>query len=138
MGSPQHDVGRTRDTGYQIGVRRTFPISLEDAWRHLTSPDGVQRWLGLDDSFEWLEGSAYELGDGTTGELRVFKPLSHIRITWHPPGWPRASTIQIRIIPKGEKSVIAFHQEHLPGPEAREQRRMFFTGVLDDLARTLA
>jgi hypothetical protein len=54
-------------------------------------------------------------------------------MTWQPYGWTRASTIQIRVLPKGDSTMIAFHQEHLPDAEAREQRREHFKNVLDAL-----
>ncbi|MDH3944043.1 MAG: hypothetical protein OEV06_08125 [Anaerolineae bacterium] len=66
--------------------------------------------------------------------MRVFKPNSHLRLTHHPPGWPRPSTIQVRVIPSGDKTVIAFHQEHLPGPQERAQRRLHYHAALDKLA----
>ena len=69
--------------------------------------------------------------------MRVYKPNSHLRLTWHPAGWPRPSTIQVRVIPSGEKTVISFHQEHMPGPEAREIRRTFFKNALDALGELI-
>jgi len=54
------------------------------------------------------------------------------RNEWQPLGWDRASTLQLRAIPKGDRAAIAFHQEHLPGAKEREERRTFFTSVLDD------
>lgn len=124
-------VGQTRDTGFQVGARRTFPVSLEVAWRWLISREGLELWLGSGPELELAEGVTYRLADGTSGEVRVLKPGSHLRLTWQPPGWPRASTIQVRVIQSGEKTVVAFHQEHLPGSKAREDRRVFFRGVLD-------
>jgi uncharacterized protein YndB with AHSA1/START domain len=130
----QRPTGLTKDTGFQIGVRRTLPIHLKDAWRLITSPQGIQFWLGKTEKLDYSEGAHYQLDDGTVGEVRVFKPNSHIRITWKPPGWVRAATIQVRVIPKSDRTVIAFHQEHLPGPREREQRRDHFKAVLDRLA----
>jgi uncharacterized protein YndB with AHSA1/START domain len=124
-------VGLTRDAGYQIGVRRTLQISASTAWRFLTSPDGVRLWLGETDVKDYSRGARYALPGGGSGEVRVFHPESHLRITWQPGDWPRASTIQLRVIPKGERCVIAFHQEHLPDGEARLQQREFFIGVLE-------
>ncbi len=126
-------VGITKDAGWQIGARRTFPIELETAWRLLVSPEGLQTWLGAPTGQFQEKGGRYELADGTSGEIRVYKPNSHLRLTWHPPGWPRPATIQVRVIPSGEKTVIAFHQEQMPGPEARETRRTFFKNALDAL-----
>jgi hypothetical protein len=39
-------VGQTQATGFQIGVRKTFSISVRDAWNLLTSKKGIPTWLG--------------------------------------------------------------------------------------------
>lgn len=127
-------VGQTADTGFQIGVQRTLPIPPEDAWALLTSPQGVAAWLGAAPPLKWEKGETYALKDGAAGEVRVFKPGSHLRITVQPDGWPRASTLQVRVMPKGEqKTVVSFHQEHLPGADEREERRRFLESALDAL-----
>lgn len=135
--SDRRPVGQTRDTGWQIGVRRTLPITHTEAWKLITSPAGLSVWLGNGADLHLSQGESYELADGATGEVRVLAPDSHLRITWLPKGvgWPGPSTIQVRVLPNGEKTVIAFHQEHLPGPEAREERRAFFDAALDELER---
>lgn len=136
----ERPVGLTRDTGYQIGVRRTLPITLADAWALLFSPEGLALWLGNGAALPWPpdKGAQYRLPDGAQGEIRVFKPLSHIRITWQPEGWARASTIQVRVMPaNGDRAVIAFHQEHLPDGAAREARRAHFSAALDALEARL-
>jgi uncharacterized protein YndB with AHSA1/START domain len=126
-------VGKTRDAGWQIGVRRTLPVDYKAAWKLITSPEGIALWLGTNASLDLSVSSAYTLDDGAAGEVRVFKPNSHLRLTWRPPSWPRPSTIQVRVIPKDEGTVVAFHQEGLPGPEEREMRRAHFTAALDAL-----
>jgi uncharacterized protein YndB with AHSA1/START domain len=124
-------TGLTKDAGWQVGIRRTYPISHVEAWKLLTSPEGIQTWLGNAGDFLLTKGSQYELADGTMGEVKVLSANSHLRITWHPKEWPGPSTIQIRVIPKEGHSVIAFHQEHLPGPNERAERKVFFKRVLD-------
>lgn len=129
-------TGETEGAGFQIGVQRTVAIPHERAWRLLTSPDGVRAWLGdlagAGDALELEleEGETYRLADGAEGEVRVVRPNKHLRITWQPEGWSRASTIQARVEPKGEKTVISFHEEHLPSPEEREARRRHFKAAL--------
>lgn len=130
-------VGLTKDVGWQIGVRRTLPIASAAAWRMVTSPEGVDLWLGGDPGLRWEKGKSYQLEDGSSGEVRVFTPDSNLRITWQPGDWARASTIQVRVVPKGEKTVIVFHQEHLPGPVEREERRQHFISALDGLERLI-
>jgi uncharacterized protein YndB with AHSA1/START domain len=126
-------LGQTAGTGFQIGAQRTLPIPPDEAWELLISPEGVRAWLG-GAAPRWEKGEKYALKDGSGGEVRVFKPGSHLRMTWQPEGWPRTSTIQVRVMPKGEgKSVISFHQEHLPGAAEREDRRRFFDAALDAL-----
>ena len=65
--------------------------------------------------------------------------IPDLRITWLPKGrgWPRPSTIQVRVVPKGDKTTVVFHEEHLPGPDEREERRAFFKGALDELERII-
>jgi uncharacterized protein YndB with AHSA1/START domain len=112
-----------------------LPIQLEDAWRLLTSNTGVSVWLGVTSKLDFAKGATYRLDDGAVGEVRVYVPNSHLRFTWQPPGWPGASTIQLRVIPKGDRTVIAFHQEHLSGEKEREERRAHYISVLDELER---
>ncbi|MGD2157243.1 MAG: hypothetical protein PVG14_06500 [Anaerolineales bacterium] len=83
--------------------------------------------------FSWAisKGANYQLDDGAVGEVRVYKPYSHRRVTWKPSSWMKSSTFQVRVIPKGDKTVIAFHQEHLPSSHVREQRRAHFKVALD-------
>lgn len=130
-------TGKTRDVGYQIGVRRTMPLALDEAWALLTSPEGVRLWLGDAPGVEIEPGADYVLEDGSSGEIRVVSDRSHLRLTWQPGDWPRASTLQVRVIPKDERTTIAFHQEHLPGPDEREARRAHFARVLDAIGERL-
>lgn len=123
-------TGETEDAGFQIGVQRTTTLPLERAWSLLTSPEGTEAWLGAGAEIAFEQGERYRLADGTEGEVRVVRPNQHLRITWHPKGWPRSSVIQVRVTPKGEKTVISFHEEQLPGEKEREERRTFFKAAL--------
>ncbi len=126
-------VGQTKAVGFEIGVRKTFAISLDQAWALITSPALVDRWLGAGAAVQWEKGTRYTTADGTTGEIRVAKPLSHLRLTWQPPGWVKPSTVQVRVIANGEKTVISFHQEHLAGPAERMLMQQRWQAVLDYL-----
>lgn len=132
-GKKKPPTGWTKDTGYQIGARRTLPVEHNQAWELVTSTPGVNLWLGPTPGIRLEKGARYKLEDGSEGEVRVISPGSHLRLTWNPGGWKRPSTIQVRVIPKGDRTTIAFHQEHLPGPQAREQRRAHFKSALAEL-----
>jgi uncharacterized protein YndB with AHSA1/START domain len=133
----RHIVGKTKDTGFQIGVRKTFPISLEQAWRLITSREGIKLWLGDVEDFHLAKGQLYQTKDGTLGEVRVVNPRENIRLTWQPQEWQRASTIQVRVIPSREKTIVSFHQEGLSGEVEREQMRQRWDNVLDELQALL-
>ncbi len=124
-------TGLTQNTGYQIGARRTISLPPAEAWELVTSIEGVNLWLGPTSEFSFEKGARYQLTDDAFGTIRVYIPGSHLRLTWQPPGWAQPSTIQVRVIPKGNRSVIAFHQEHLPGAAEREERREQFIRALD-------
>ena len=126
-------VGLTKEVGWQIGVRRTVPLSVEDAWTLLFSKDGLKAWLGDPVKITFAKGEPYQLKNGTTGEIRVFEPQSHIRLTWQPSSAEHPSTIQVRVLANNGRCTIAFHQEHLNNPAERAQRRRFIQQALDQL-----
>lgn len=131
-------LGMTTQSDFQAGVRRTLPIPASRAWSLVTSPEGVRAWLGAGAALRFEEGETYQLDDGATGEVRVVKPEQSVRLTWRPEGWDKPSTIQVRVEDKGEKSVIAFHEEKLPDAAAREARTAHFKAALDALAALTA
>lgn len=130
---PNRRIGLTRTAGYQVGARRSFPVRLEEAWRFLTSAEGVKLWLGHAPRGGLEPGKSFTLRDGARCAVRVFSPNHHLRITWHPPGWARSSTLQVRVIPQARGTTIAFHQEHLPSAQHRADRRRHFGQVLDEI-----
>ncbi|MDQ2807503.1 MAG: SRPBCC domain-containing protein [Chloroflexota bacterium] len=130
-------VGQTRDVGFEIGARRTLPLAPDAAWRLLLSPAGLACWLGAGAALPLTPGTRYALADGAIGEVRVYQPGSHLRLTWQPPGWVRPSTVQVRVLPSGERTTIAFHQEHLPDAAARAARSAYYSAALDGLERLI-
>lgn len=117
-------VGLTASTGFQIGVRRTFPATQQQVWSFLISREGLKLWLGDIPSLDLHAGFRYETKEGTIGELRVVKPYEQLRLTWKRIDWERPSTLQIRILPgKANRTTVSFHQEHLRDASAREQMK---------------
>ena len=130
-------VGLTKDSGWQVGVRKTLPIAPEKAWDFLLSKENLRIWLGAVPVFPLRVGLNFQLGDNTAVKITVLKPNSHVRLSFHAPGTEQPSTIQVRTIPSGENTVFAFHQEQLPDREARQERKYYFQQVLDDLEKIL-
>jgi uncharacterized protein YndB with AHSA1/START domain len=133
-------TGLTKETGWQIGVRRTLPVSKERLWELLVSPRGIALWLGDVQDLKMEKGAVYHMKDGTKGEVRVYQPNSHWRITRHPPdaGYPGPSTIQVRVLDAKGKAVIAFHEEQLPSQTERQSRKTFYLEVIDRIRGLIA
>lgn len=119
-----------------IGVSRTFPCSVEHAWEVVTTV-GLQRWLGVEPPIDPTPGAGYQAADGTTGEVRSYRPNDRIRLTWHPPHWSHDSTVQVALAPRGDKTMVRFHQERLADPEERAAMREHWRAAIEDLAPLL-
>ncbi|MEJ8548513.1 SRPBCC family protein [Brevibacillus borstelensis] len=127
----QKIVGQTKTAGFQIGVRRTFPIPQEKAWELVASADGLESWLGAGISVTLQPGQKYVSTAGA-GEIRIVKPLQQLRLTWQKEAWQRPSTVQVRVIAKAvDKTTISFHQENLSDGKVREEMKEHWEAVLD-------
>ncbi len=128
-------VGQTTSVGFQIGVRRTLPCTEEALWQLLTSEEGLTIWLG--GPIPLQQRTPYTLVDGTSGELRVFRPRSHLRLTWQPRGWAAPATVQVRVLPAKSGATLSIHQEWLPDGAARIAMKAHWEGVITRLAALL-
>ncbi|PGX90166.1 ATPase [Bacillus cereus] len=129
----QRIIGQTKDVGFQVGVRRTFPISQEKAWEFITSKEGLNLWLGDSTTIILKPGQKYITKTGT-GKIRIVKPLQQLRLTWKKEEWERPSTVQVRIISKASnKTTISFHQENLSDKNVREEMKAYWGKVLEGI-----
>jgi len=74
-------VGQTADVGFQVGVQKTLPLRLENAWKLLSSRRGIHCWLGKATRFSLTSGVKYVTDDGIEGDVRVVKPNDRFRLT---------------------------------------------------------
>lgn len=131
------NIGLTKTVGYQVGVRRTFPISQQQAWSLITGEEGLNAWLGGGGTIIFKPGHQYRTMVGT-GEIRIVKPLLQLRLTWQKEGWQRPSTIQIRILSKeNNKTTISFHQEHLANQQIREEMKRYWESRLASIEESI-
>jgi hypothetical protein len=135
---PEKIVGQTKDTGFQLGVRKTLPFNHQQVWDFFFSPGGLLVWLGPDSEQALDLQKSFSLANGISGKTTVWQPLSHIRLQWKKEDWENTSRLQVRIYPSGKKTVIAFHQEMLAGPEQRAAMKTHWKKVLDQLSKELA
>lgn len=135
-------VGKTRDAGWQIGVSITVDYNVVDVWEYLVSREGLGVWLGRDITFHGSKNEPYRTDDGAHGELRSYRPLDRIRLTWQPKDWDHETTIQIALDDKGDRTRIVFHQERLADADERRRQREHWKAISEkvkhDLGRRLA
>jgi hypothetical protein len=127
------EIGRTKDVGFQFGIRKSFSLHANDLWDFIFSEKGIRIWLGdLDTSLSINQH--FTTSNGIEGFIRIFKPFSHIRLKWKKKDWTNFSTVQVRIIPIAEKkSTVSFHQEHLLNSAQRLEMKNYWSAVLDHL-----
>jgi hypothetical protein len=130
-------VGQTRDVGFEVGVRKTLPVSVGKAWEFLFSIAGLSIWLGKIPPGTFELGKSFETEEGIKGEISIMKISSHIRMKYKPKHWPNTSTLQIRVIESNGKATISFHQEKLLGTEQREEMKMHWDNVLEKITKSL-
>ncbi len=129
-------LGFTKDVGFQFGIRKTLPVSKENVWRFLFSKSGLITWLG--EILEEIEiGKSFKTKDGVEIFVRVFHPFSHIRLDWKKKEWDNFSRIQIRVIEKGSKTTIRFHQEKLIDSKQRKEMKEYWTKVINKISDQL-
>ena len=126
-------VGETADAGFQVGAQRTIDAPVERVWEWLTTAPGRDIWLGRLEELPLVKGQRYETIDGISGEIRTIRPNDRIRLSWKPSDWPKASTVQVTVTPKGERCTVGFHHEKLPDVDARKSMREQWLAVLDEL-----
>ncbi|MFF2529803.1 SRPBCC domain-containing protein [Brevibacillus sp. NPDC058079] len=132
-------VGQTAATGFQVGVRRTMPITQEQTWAFLTSSEGVKLWLGHVSRLTFSEGEAFTSSEGISGQFRVVKPFQQFRLKWSMKEWEKPSTLQIRLISdKPDRTTISFHQENLDNSSTREQMKLHWKEVLNEIRQKVS
>lgn len=131
-------IGLTRDSGYQVGARKSFPVAFEKAWDFLFSERGIEIWLGKTDPDNLEEGLPFTTQEGHEVEVRLFKPGSHIRLSYKPRDWKNTSLLQVRLIPNKEKTSISFHQDQMLNEQQREEMKRHWKMVLEKLSKQLS
>jgi hypothetical protein len=129
-------VGQTKDAGFEIGVRKTFPVLLATAWEILFSETGIKIWLGKTD-IPFEENAVFKTDDGITGRVTVLKHLSHTRLQWKKPDWPNTSIVQVKVIGAKDKTTISFHQEKLLNNMQREEMKQYWDNVFGNISSNI-
>jgi ribosome-associated translation inhibitor RaiA len=131
------NTGLIKHQGYQVGVRKTFPVTLHDAWDYLFSEKGIQAWLGYYGDIKWQRNQQYITKYGTHICIRVYKELSHVRLKYQKKEWVNNSTIQLRVLWAKTGTTISFHQEKLLDTAQRDDMKAHWDKVLHAIDKHL-
>lgn len=130
-------TGLTKGLGWEIGVARVLPADPATLWELLTSGPGTAVWLGEGIELPHQAGRSFGSPGGTYGEVRSFRPMDQVRLTWQPCGWGHESTLHMALSPTADGTTVRFHQDGLAGPQEREVQRYHWKAVLDRLEQLL-
>lgn len=78
--------------GFQIGIRKTFAVSIETAWDFLFSEKGLAFLLGNIELESFCLDKPYKIKDALEGKIGTFNPFLNIRMTWRPVPWTNIRT----------------------------------------------
>lgn len=131
------EVGETASQGFEIGVRRTVPLSPAAAWDAATGADALGKWLG-----GWIpdlrEGARFTAVNESVGEVRTIKPGERIRLRWRPARTEADTVVQLTVAPAATGATIGIHQEKLADNAQRELMRGYWKRALEEFAAGLA
>lgn len=135
MGTQENTPGHTASQGWEIGVRRTFPLTPDTAWETLFSQPVLGIWLDNKADIAFQKNDTYTTGSGITITVISVTEVKVIRMKWQQKGQATASTLQIRVIPAKDKTTISFHHEWLANGQERETMKTYWTQVLDEIGK---
>lgn len=130
-------VGHTRDAGWQAGASRTVHLPPTSVWEFLVSSAGTRIWLGHTE-LPTRPGQRYATTDGTTGEIRTYREVDRIRLTWRPKDRRQPATYQIALRPTSTGCTIVLHLERLSDRAERQAMKAKLAGIADRLRDELA
>lgn len=136
MDQQNKQIGKTKNVGWQFGLRKTFALSQEYAWEFMFSAQGLRIWLGeLEQELEIKK--PFKTKNGIEGLVRVFTPYSHIRMNWKKQNWENLSTVQVRVLGDNKKATLSFHQEKLLDNKQREEMKTYWNEKMTEIEKAL-
>ncbi|NSL88385.1 hypothetical protein ECE50_016215 [Chitinophaga sp. Mgbs1] len=128
-------VGHTSSQGWEIGVRRTFPLTADQAWEIIFTQPVLGVWLDNNAALSFRKDDTYTASNGVTITVTSVTDIKVIRMKWQEKNQPAPSTLQIRVIPAGQKTTISFHHERLTDNNDRIAKQQFWSHVLDQIGK---
>jgi uncharacterized protein YndB with AHSA1/START domain len=129
------DIGRTKDAGWEVGVRTTVDAPVDRVWTFMLG-DGLPLWLG-NTKLTLERGAPYSTDDDISGRILSYTEGLRVRLSWQPGEWDHDSTLQLTVREAARGTTIAFHQERLNGREERKIMLGHWKDVVAELERAL-
>jgi uncharacterized protein YndB with AHSA1/START domain len=121
-------------TTEQVTIERELEIaaSPETVWAFLVDPEKAVRWMGVSARLDPRPGGEYRVvvlpGHTASGEFVELDPPRRLVFTW---GWepegdepnvvpPGSSTIEIELVPRGDRTLLRFTHRDLPTAASAE------------------
>jgi activator of HSP90 ATPase len=133
----ENNIKKIKPIGFQLGVSKTFAISYDAMWEFLLSENGISVWLGEINFDDFGVNKPYLTKQGIEGKLNVFKPDSHLRLTWKPKHWQKFSIIEMRITNSKGRARIVFHHTNLYEVEQRIEMKKYWDNVILNIENKL-
>lgn len=109
------------DNIFQAGVSKVFPLTLQQAWDFITSPEIIEVW---------------NAGNIAEEDIKVYNPGSHLRVAWKMKGWKKAGVMQIRVTARSadkHKTTISLLLTTLPDEDLRNEMKLWLKQTIDQL-----
>ena len=127
--------GRNAKGRWSLTATKSLHRSSKDMWRYLTSEEGQAVWLKPLDPLSIEPKVAFETSDGFFGEIRTIAKARRIRVSWSDPEWDRPSYVTLMIVHRpGAKCLLAFMHGEIPDSRTRDQLRVRWRDVLEEVA----
>ncbi len=132
-------IGKTENSGWQVGVRKTLNIPSKKLWRFIVSERGMSIIAGDPIKAETAVAQKRESREKIEYMITTLTKMSHLRMEWKFPDWEGNSILQIRVIDSGDnKSVLAFHQEKLADESTRKKMKEYWQEKIELISKMIS
>lgn len=131
-------IGKTKNAGWQVGIRKTIPLTSDQLWNFITGNQGMQIIIGdtisATNSYNQDRISEKEI----QYKITTIVQNSHLRMQWRLPDWKEYSILQIRVYSTGQnKAVLAIHQEKLVNGNTRAVMKKYWQEKIDNIVKAI-